>query len=235
MVEMERRKATPILSFGKSFLTALLVLFFFGNNLDAQDMARSGVVPLHKLAGQTLEKVWGDPDKSGEPFVIRIHAEEGYIILPHTHPVDENIVVVQGVWWFGMGGHFDRSALEPLELGAFGFAPRNMEHFGWSKTETTIQVHGIGPFTAKLVDPAYDLTDKGIVLLTYLLKPGTPVSSGPTECFPWKIGTHVQGDVGEGTVVGARCSPANHLTQYYVQRVNGERFWSLISELKLVK
>jgi hypothetical protein len=48
-----------------------------------------------------------------------------------------------------------------VDVGAFGFAPNNMAHFAWSKTETTIQVHGIGPFSSKLVDPAYELSDKG--------------------------------------------------------------------------
>jgi hypothetical protein len=87
-----------------------------------------------------VERVWGDPDKPGAPFVIRIHNDAGYVVLPHTHPIDENIVVVQGVWSLGIGRRFDHSALEQLDVGAFGFAPRNMAHFAWSKTETTIQV-----------------------------------------------------------------------------------------------
>jgi hypothetical protein len=166
--------------------------------------------------------------------VIRIHSDAGYIVLPHTHEVDENIVVVQGVWALGMGSRFDRSALEQLDVGAFGFAPKNMAHFVWSKTETTIQVHGIGPFSSKLVDPAYELTDKGVLLLTYLLRPGTPTESAPPDCFAWKIGTRVSGALGEGTVIGARCSPANHLTQYWVRRPKGEQFWAPLQELKVI-
>jgi hypothetical protein len=230
---MKRMKEAPMFSFRALFLTPLLVLFLAGGNAEAQDSATYGVVPLHKLPpGQWVEKVWGDPDKPGGPFVIRIHNDAGYVVLPHTHPVDENIVVVQGVWSLGMGRRFDRSALDTLELGAFGFAPRNMAHFARSKTETTIQVHGIGPFSSKLVDPVYELTDKGILLLTNLLRPGSPTQSSPPGCFALKIGTQVQGDAGEGTVIGARCSPANQLTQYWVQKPNGERFWATFQELK---
>jgi hypothetical protein len=215
-------------------LTPLLVLSVAVNNAEAQDSAtHGGVVPLRKHApGQWVEKVWGDPDKPGAAFVIRIHADAGYIILPHTHLIDENIVVVQGVWSLGMGRRFDRSALEQMDIGTFGFAPRNMAHFAWSKTETTIQVHGIGPFSSKLVDPVYELTEKGTFLLEYLLVPGTPTQSSPSDCFAWKIGTRVHGDAGEGVVIGARCSPANQLTQYSVRKPNGERFWATFQELK---
>ncbi len=202
-------------------------------NAQARDPARHGVVPLQEARpGQWVERVSGDPDKPGKPFVIRIHADAGYIILPHSHLVDENIVVVQGVWSLGMGPRFDRSVLEQLDVGAFGFAPKNMAHFAWSKTETTIQVHGVGPFSSKLVDPAYELTDKGTFLLTYLLKPGAPTRSVPPDCFAWKIGTRVRGDAGEGTVIGARCSPASRLTQFWVRRPTGEQFWAPSQELK---
>ncbi len=95
-------------------------------------------------------------------------------------------------------------------------------------------MHGIGPFSSKLVDPVYELTDKGTFLLTYLLRPGTPTQSSPPNCFAWKVGTQVRGYAGEGTVIGARCSPANHLTQYWVRRLNGERFWAPSQELKLI-
>jgi len=33
-------------------------------------------------------------------------------------------------------------------------------------------------------------------------------------------------------VIDARCSPANHLTQYWVRKPNGEQFWPPTQELK---
>ena len=74
-------------------------------------------------------------------------------------------------------------------------------------------MHGIGPLGSTLVDPVYELTDRGALLLTSLLQPGRPTSSSPQDCFALRIGAQVRGDNGEGTVVGARCSPANQLTQ----------------------
>jgi len=217
-------------------ILALVFTIFFSVCSYAQseaDHAPPVVVPLHKMRpGQWVEKVWGDPEKPGEVFAIRIHNDAGYIVVPHVHPMDEHVVVVQGVWWFGMGSHFDASALKPLEPGTFGFGPKNMPHFAWSKTETTIHVYGTGPFSTKLIDPVYELTGDGTFLLTSLLQPGNPTDSTPQDCFALKIGARVKGAHGEGVVVGARCSPANHITQYWIQKAKDERFWATLQELK---
>jgi hypothetical protein len=190
------------------------------------------VVPVHKLpAGQWVERVWGDPTKAGEVFAIRIHNDAGYIVVPHVHPMDEHVVVVQGVWWFGMGSRFDAAALKPVELGSFTLGPKNMPHFAWSKTETTIHVYGVGPFSTKLIDPVFELTSEGTFLLTSLLQPGSRTDSSPPNCFALKIGVRVKSVAGEGAVVGARCSPANQLTQYWIEKTSGDRFWATPEEL----
>jgi hypothetical protein len=213
-------------------LLVLLTLIPVAGPAQSPDPAPRAVVSLHSFApGQWVEKVSGDPSKAGEPFVIRIHNDAGYIVLPHTHLIDENITVVQGSWAVGMGDRFNRSALEPMELGSFGLVPKNMTHFGWAKTETIVQVHGIGPFSSTLVDPVYELTGKGVFLLTSLLQPGAPTSASPADCFTLKVGARMRGERGEGVVLGARCSPANQLTQYWIQKSNNERFWATTQEL----
>jgi len=205
-------------------------------NASAQDTLRHGIVPLPKpRAGQWFERVWGDPDAVGKAFVARIHADRGYIVLPHSHPIDENIVILQGEWAFAMGARYVPSELAVINVGGFAFGPKDMPHFAWSKTDSTIQVHGVGPFSSKLVDPAYDLTDTGVFLLTYLLRPGTPTDSAPADCFAWKLGTRVRGENAKGRIIGARCSPANRLTQYWVRRDDGEQYWALFQDLKLDK
>jgi hypothetical protein len=174
--------------FARLFVLALL-LVLGGNSAQSQDPATHGVLPLHTFQpGQWVEKVWGDFTKTGEPFVFRIHQDAGYITLPHTHPTDENITVVKGTWSLGTGRRFNRSALEHMETGTFGMVPKNMVHFAWSKIETILQVHGIGPFTSTVVEPVYELTDKGVFSLTSLLLPGRPTSSSPPDCFALRIG-----------------------------------------------
>jgi hypothetical protein len=197
----------------------------------AQQSVQSHVVPLKEFAsGQTSETVSGDPTKPGELFVIRIHREAGYIIMPHTHPIDEHFVVVKGIWALGMGDRYNKEALEPMEVGTYGLAPKNMAHFGLSKTETVNQVHGIGPFSTHRLIPIYELTDKGIFFDPSSTQPGRPTSTSPPGCFVLKLGTRVRGSYGEGVVVGAQCTPG-HLTQYRIEKADGEHFWAQRDEL----
>lgn len=222
-------------SFNAIVMALLLALFVAETHADSQELVHGGVVPLHVIpSGQWIEPVVGDRDKPGQPFVIRIHHDAGYVVLPHTHPEDENITVLTGSWALGMGARIKMSALEPMEQGALGFVPKKMAHFGYAKVETMLQVHGIGPFVNLPIDPVYELTNKGVLSKLSLLKPGVPTSSSPPECFKMKIGGRAKGARGEGIVVGALCSPANQFTQYWIQQSNGQRFWSTLQELKPV-
>jgi len=73
-----------------------------------------------------------DPDWPSGSVDSSIHAEVGYIIMPHTLPAVENIVVVKGSWALGMGARFSRETLKPMEVGDYGFTGRKMPHFGVS-------------------------------------------------------------------------------------------------------
>lgn len=196
----------------------------------AHQPAQSHVVPLKPFSPiHRFETLSGDPAKAG-PYVIRIHAEAGYIIMPHVHPEDENIVVVQGSWAAGMGERFNRQALEPMEVGTYALLPKKMAHFALSKTETIIQVHGLGPFTPSYVVANYELTDKGVSLKTIVTEPAQPTSTSPPDCFALKLGTRVRGRYGEGVVVAGQCTPGQ-LTQYRIEKPDGDHFWAQRDEL----
>ena len=210
-----------------------LLLAPFATLAQSQEPTAHHVVPLHTFsAGQWVEKVSGDFSKPGEPFVFRIHQDAGYITLPHIHPIDEHITVVKGTWSLGIGRRFSQSALEVMETGTYGMAPKNMAHYAWSKTETILQIHGIGPFSSTVVEPVYELTNEGVFSLLSLLLPGRRTSSSPPDCFVLRVNDKVRGEAGEGSVVGARCSPSNEVTQYWVQKPNGERFWATRQQLQ---
>jgi hypothetical protein len=224
---------TPMISSKSLFYVLGAMLLVAGTDARSQVLTHGGVAPLTNIPSeQWIEKVVGDMDKPGQPFVIRIHHDAGYVVLPHTHPEDENITVLTGSWALGMGPRFKMSELEPMDQGALGFVPKKMAHFGYAKVETVLQVHGIGPFVNLPIDPVFELTSKGVQSKPSLLKPGVPISSSPSDCFKLTIGAHMQGERGEGTVVGALCSPANQFTQYWIQEANGERFWATLKDLK---
>jgi hypothetical protein len=215
-------------------LSSTLLVLVGVASVSAQQVVSHKVFPLKPIPSeQWIEVLSGDPSKAGVPFVLRIHNDAGYVCAPHTHPTDENIVVVQGTWGVGMGPRIALSTVEPLEVGAYGLVPSKMTHYCWSKTETIIQVHGIGPFSIDLVDPGYELTAAGAGLLN-----GSPAGSRPpsaenaSSCFKLRIGDRVRSALDEGTVVAAQCFFTNQFTQYWIQKANGQRFWTTLEALK---
>lgn len=209
----------------------LLLLSLFVTGAQAQVIPHK-VVPLNKIPSeQSIEVVSGDPSNAGSAFVLRIHNDPGYVCPPHTHPTDENVVVVQGSWSVGMGTRINLSTVESLELGAYALVPAKMAHFCLSKTETIIQVHGVGPFSVDMVDPLYELTDEGVSRRMSLGEPPQTVRDYPTSCFTFKVGDQVSGVAGLGTVVAAQCSAASGFTQYWVRKADGERFWATAAQV----
>jgi anti-sigma factor ChrR (cupin superfamily) len=97
----------------------------------------------------------GDPFKPGF-FTLRLKFPDGYKIPAHTHPTDENIVVVQGLFKAGMGDAYSESALHDFPVGSFLKMPKQMRHFASAKGETIVQIYGSGPFVVKYVNPNDD-------------------------------------------------------------------------------
>ena len=106
-------------------------------------------------AGARFAVLEGDPAKDG-PFVMRLWFPDGYRIAPHSHPKVERITVISGSFNLGMGEKFDASATREMLAGTFGFWPADMRHFAWTKGETVLQLHGIGPWSITYVNPADD-------------------------------------------------------------------------------
>ena len=219
-------------------MTITLCVLSFSTAVIAEPGPRGagGVFPLHSIAESVwIEKLVGDMEVPGQEFVIRIHHDPGYVVLPHTHPMDENITVLTGAWALGMGSRLDMSALVPMEQGALGLVTAKMAHYGRAGVETILQVHGIGPFVNLPVDPVFELTGKGVMAKLSLLKPGVPTTASPPDCFKLKIGQRVHGVMGSGRVVGALCSEANQFTEYWITKGNGKRYWATIRELRPVE
>ena len=106
------------------------------------------------IQGSDMAVVAGDPDKEGEPFVIRIRQAAGANVPPHWHPQDEYLTVLKGTFLVGMGETFDKSKLQPMNAGNFILIPKEMRHFATARGETIVQVHGMGPFKVNWVNPA---------------------------------------------------------------------------------
>ena len=151
-------RMTSMSSFGLAVLLTTTVVA--GQSAPHPASARATVVqgsdikwrPLRP--GAEIAVVSGDPDATGDPFVMRMRYTGTVRVPPHWHPTDEHIAVLSGTFMLGMGERVDESAATALGTGAYAFAPAKMPHFAWSKGDTVVQVHGLGPFVINYVNPA---------------------------------------------------------------------------------
>jgi quercetin dioxygenase-like cupin family protein len=105
--------------------------------------------------GARIAVLEGNPNKDG-PFVFRLKLPDGYRVPPHTHPKTERVTVISGTFNIGMGAQFDQNATQVMTAGTYGYWPAGMTHFVWTKGETILQFHGMGPWSIKYVNPHDD-------------------------------------------------------------------------------
>jgi len=162
------------------------------------------IIPLSPMSGD-VEILYGNPETPGEPFVMRIHELPGAIVPPHTHPVDENITVVQGTWYFGFGDTFDPTQLHELATGSYAFAPKGSSMFGFSPNGAIVQIHGIGPFSIHWHGGLHTLDDPDA-----------------NRTFRFKKGMKVDSTRGSGTIFQGYAS--GKVVQYEIEDANGTHF-----------
>ncbi|MEY2494175.1 MAG: hypothetical protein QOJ45_667 [Verrucomicrobiota bacterium] len=106
-------------------------------------------------AGAKIAVLQGDPGKAA-PFTVRLQFPTGYKVPPHTHPTAEHVTVIAGTLGLGMGAKLDEAAAHEMTVGGFAVMPAGMQHFAICKTECVVQIHAMGPFEVKYVNPADD-------------------------------------------------------------------------------
>ena len=106
-------------------------------------------------AGVKVSILYGDMKKA-EPIGFRIKLPAGGMIAPHTHPVDERVTVISGVFAMGEGEKFDTAALKEMPVGSVAIFPRGCPMFGFAREETIIQVNAEGPWGINYINSADD-------------------------------------------------------------------------------
>ena len=117
------------------------------DNLQWADPNVPGFAP-----GLQLAVVVGDPAVAGEPYTLRLKFPDGYRFPAHFHPKAENLTVLSGTFMLGMG-KMESGPTTTYSPGDYLFIPPDMPHFGGVRGETVVQLHGMGPFEIKLVNP----------------------------------------------------------------------------------
>ena len=123
------------------------------------DSVKWGDPPPFVERGSQFAVLSGNPNAAG-PFVFRFKMPDGYKIMPHWHPTQENVTVLSGEFHVGMGDKFDEAGMQALPVGAYAAIPARHHHYAMAKGETVIQVHAMGPFKLIYVNPADDPSKK---------------------------------------------------------------------------
>jgi quercetin dioxygenase-like cupin family protein len=119
------------------------------------DQVKWGPAPPALPAGAQTAALSGDP-MSDSPFVLIVKFPANYRVAAHSHPKNENLTVISGTLFMGMGDKLDASAGKPLTAGGYALMPANMNHYVYSEAEMVFTVHGQGPVEFKYVNPADD-------------------------------------------------------------------------------
>lgn len=96
------------------------------------------------------------PMDQATPFTFQLKLPADYKIPAHWHPAIEHVTVISGTFHMGIGDKLDTAKTKALSAGSVAIMQPKTHHFGWTKEETVVQVHGVGPWGITYVDPADD-------------------------------------------------------------------------------
>lgn len=108
------------------------------------------------IPGAEMAVVYGDLDKKGGLYVIRLRCKGEVKVPPHWHVTDEHITVLEGSILIGHGEQFDASKLREMKAGAHAIMPAEVRHFSLSKADNVIELFGEAPFVVNFVNPEDD-------------------------------------------------------------------------------
>lgn len=102
--------------------------------------------------GAKTAVIQGDPKSSG-PFVMRLKLPPKTTIGVHTHPAAENVTVLAGTLYFAPGDKLDRKAAKAFGPGSYFSIEQGKAMFAYTTDkETTLQLHGNGPWGINYLD-----------------------------------------------------------------------------------
>jgi quercetin dioxygenase-like cupin family protein len=107
------------------------------------------------LPGAKVAIIEGPLDQPG-PFMVRFKFPADYKVPAHWHPGIEHVTVLSGTLNMGIGDKLDMTKTHPVSAGGVVIMQPKTNHFAWTKEETIVQVHGVGPWGVTFVDPADD-------------------------------------------------------------------------------
>ena len=100
--------------------------------------------------GYSMAILYGDPSKAGF-YVVRLKTGANWTFPPHTHPGRENVTVISGVFYAGMGKKMDPKKMTAYPAGTFMSLPANTAHYAMTKQPAVIEISGTEPLKDVMV------------------------------------------------------------------------------------
>src|SRR3954452_16169596 len=95
---------------------------------------------LHRWAAEDAA-IWRF--QPGGPWIDRVKIPAGKHVSAHTHPQDELVTVIDGIWYVGVGDKYDPAKLKAYPPGSFVLIPSGLPHFVAAKeTAVIVQLSG---------------------------------------------------------------------------------------------
>jgi quercetin dioxygenase-like cupin family protein len=114
---------------------------------------------LPSIQGAKIAMLEG-PMNEEKPFIARIKMPAGGKIPPHWHPGIEHVTVISGSFAMALGEKWDDKALHSMGAGDVMIMQPKTPHYAMAKSETIVQIHGMGPWSVNYVNPADDPKNK---------------------------------------------------------------------------
>jgi quercetin dioxygenase-like cupin family protein len=107
--------------------------------------------PVPQFKGFQMAIVVGNPAKPGAYYAYLLKVPAGGKAPPHFHGMTENVTVISGTALFGLGDTIDLAKTKSFGPGTVASIPAGVHHYAVAKTDTVLEVSGIGPDTTTLI------------------------------------------------------------------------------------
>jgi quercetin dioxygenase-like cupin family protein len=94
--------------------------------------------------GYSMAVLYGDPSKSGF-YVVRLKTGSNWTFPPHYHPGRENVTVISGTFYAGIGKKMDAKKMTAFPAGSFISLPPGTPHYAMTKQPAVIELTGTEP------------------------------------------------------------------------------------------
>jgi anti-sigma factor ChrR (cupin superfamily) len=108
--------------------------------------------PTYYTDGRERAQLYGDSSQGG-PWIDRVKIPAGKHVAAHSHPQDELVTVIEGIWYVGAGNKYDPAKLQAYPAGSFVLIPAGLPHFVATKESAVIvQLSGTEKFRTDYVE-----------------------------------------------------------------------------------